>query len=84
MLRAPTDGDLCTQTRTEVNGNIRKVDLQIDSPTNLPFSGHPARPDRKSGVASLRALPRLLPLISSISWPDRWSHAFSTNLNEHT
>jgi len=67
------------------NGNIRKVDLQIDSPYNTyRYPGLPPGPIANPGLASLRAAaaPASTNFLYFVAKQDG-SHAFSTNLNEH-
>jgi len=67
------------------DGNIRKPDLQIDSPYNTyRFPGLPPGPVANPGLASLRAAaaPATTNYLYFVARQDG-SHAFSTNLNEH-
>ncbi len=67
------------------NGNIRKVDLQIDSPYNTyRYAGLPPGPVANPGLASLRAAaaPAATNFLYFVARNDG-SHAFSTNINEH-
>lgn len=67
------------------NGNIRKVDLQIDSPYNTyRFPGLPPGPVANPGLASLRAAaaPATTPYLYFVARNDG-SHVFSTNIAEH-
>ena len=67
------------------NGNIRKVDLQIDSPYNTYRTpGLPPGPIANPGLASLRAAaaPASTNFLYFVAKQDG-SHAFTTNLNEH-
>lgn len=67
------------------NGNIRKADLQIDSPYNTyRFPGLPPGPIANPGVASLRAAaaPATTNFLYFVAKHDG-SHAFSLNLEEH-
>jgi peptidoglycan lytic transglycosylase G len=67
------------------NGNIRKVDLQIDSPYNTyRYPGLPPGPIANPGLASLRAAaaPASTNFLYFVAKQDG-SHAFSTNINEH-
>ncbi|HYM62720.1 MAG TPA: endolytic transglycosylase MltG [Thermoanaerobaculia bacterium] len=67
------------------DGNIRKPDLQIDSPYNTyRFPGFPPGPIANPGVAALHAAaaPAKTELLYFVSKNDG-SHAFSTNLAEH-
>ena len=67
------------------NGNIRKADLQIDSPYNTyRFPGLPPGPIANPGLASLRAAaaPATTGFYYFVAKHDG-SHAFSTNLDEH-
>ncbi|HVS33558.1 MAG TPA: endolytic transglycosylase MltG [Thermoanaerobaculia bacterium] len=67
------------------DGNIRKPDLQIDSPYNTyRFRGLPPGPIANPGLASLRAAaaPSTTNYYYFVSKQDG-SHAFSTNLDEH-
>lgn len=67
------------------NGNIRRVDLQMDSPYNTYRNpGLPPGPIANPGVASLRAAaaPASTNFLYFVARQDG-SHAFSTNLNEH-
>jgi UPF0755 protein len=67
------------------NGNIRKADLQIDSPYNTYRTpGLPPGPIANPGVASLRAA--AAPVATNFYYfvaRQDGSHAFSTNINEH-
>ena len=67
------------------NGNIRKADLQMDSPYNTYRSpGLPPGPIANPGVASLRAAsaPATTNFLYFVAKHDG-SHAFSTNIEEH-
>lgn len=67
------------------DGNIRKTDLQIESPYNTyRFPGLPPGPIANPGVASLRAAaaPARSEYLYFVARHDG-SHAFSTNLAEH-
>ena len=67
------------------NGNIRKTDLQIDSPYNTyRFPGLPPGPIANPGLASLRAAsaPAATQFLYFVARHDG-SHAFSTNIEEH-
>jgi UPF0755 protein len=67
------------------DGNIRKADLQIDSPYNTyRFPGLPPGPIASPGVASLRAAaaPANTPYLYFVSRNDG-SHAFATTVDEH-
>jgi UPF0755 protein len=67
------------------DGNIRRDDLQIDSPYNTyRYSGLPPGPIAAPGEASLRAAanPADVPYIYFVSRGDG-SHVFSTTLDEH-
>ncbi len=67
------------------DGNIRKPDLQIDSPYNTyRFPGLPPGPVANPGLASLRAsaAPATTNYLYFVGRNDG-SHAFSTNINEH-
>lgn len=67
------------------DGNIRKADLQIDSPYNTYRSpGLPPGPIANPGLASLRAAaaPATTPYIYFVARNDG-SHVFSTNAAEH-
>ncbi len=67
------------------DGNIRKPDLQIDSPYNTyRVPGLPPGPVANPGLASLRAAaaPATTNFLYFVGKQDG-SHAFSTNLNEH-
>jgi UPF0755 protein len=67
------------------DGNIRRDDLQIDSPYNTyRYSGLPPGPIAAPGEASLRAAanPADVPYIYFVSRGDG-SHVFSTTLEEH-
>ena len=68
------------------NGNIRKPDLQLDSPYNTYKSpGLPPGPIANPGLASLRAAaaPASTPYLYFVARNDG-SHVFSTNHAEHT
>lgn len=67
------------------NGNIRRIDLQMESPYNTYRTpGLPPGPIANPGVASLRAAaaPASTNFLYFVARQDG-SHAFSTNLNEH-
>lgn len=67
------------------NGNIRKADLQLDSPYNTYKSpGLPPGPIANPGLASLRAAaaPATTPYYYFVARNDG-SHVFATNVNEH-
>ena len=67
------------------DGNIRKADLQMESPYNTyRVPGLPPGPIANPGLASLRAAaaPSATPFYYFVARPDG-SHAFSTNLAEH-
>ena len=67
------------------NGNIRKVDLQIDSPYNTYRKpGLPPGPIANPGLASLRAAaaPATTPYLYFVARNDG-SHEFATNVAEH-
>ncbi|HUP44665.1 MAG TPA: endolytic transglycosylase MltG [Thermoanaerobaculia bacterium] len=67
------------------DGNIRKPDLQIDSPYNTyRYRGLPPGPIANPGLASLRAAsaPATTNLLYFVARQDG-THAFSTNLDEH-
>jgi len=67
------------------DGNIRKGDLQIDSPYNTyRYSGLPPGPIAAPGEASLQAAaaPADVPYLYFVSRNDG-SHVFSTTLDEH-
>jgi UPF0755 protein len=67
------------------NGNIRRVDLQMDSPYNTYRKpGLPPGPIANPGLASLRAAaaPATTPYLYFVARNDG-SHVFSTNINEH-
>jgi UPF0755 protein len=67
------------------DGNIRKADLQIDSPYNTyRFPGLPPGPIANPGLASLRAAaaPATTDFLYFVARHDG-SHAFSMNLAEH-
>lgn len=67
------------------DGNIRKADLQIDSPYNTYRKpGLPPGPIANPGLASLRAAsaPATTPYLYFVARNDG-SHVFATNMNEH-
>ena len=67
------------------NGNIRRADLQMDSPYNTYRKpGLPPGPIANSGLASLRAAaaPATTPYLYFVARNDG-SHVFATNLDEH-
>ena len=67
------------------DGNIRKADLQLDSPYNTyRRPGLPPGPIANPGLASLRAAaaPATTPYLYFVGRNDG-SHVFSTNMNEH-
>jgi len=67
------------------DGNIRKGDLQIDSPYNTYRKpGLPPGPIANPGLASLRAAaaPSTTPYVYFVARNDG-SHVFATNINEH-
>ena len=67
------------------NGNIRKGDLQIDSPYNTYRTpGLPPGPIANPGIASLRAAaaPATTPYLYFVARNDG-SHVFATNIDEH-
>ena len=67
------------------DGNIRKADLQIDSPYNTYRKpGLPPGPIANPGLASLRAAsaPASTPYLYFVARNDG-SHVFATNVNEH-
>ena len=67
------------------DGNIRKADLQINSPYNsYRFPGLPPGPIANPGLASLRAAaaPATTPYLYFVARNDG-SHVFSTNAAEH-
>lgn len=67
------------------NGNIRRVDLQMDSPYNTyRYRGLPPGPIANPGRASLEAAvkPASVPYLYYVSRNDG-SHAFATTLDEH-
>jgi UPF0755 protein len=67
------------------NGNIRKGDLQMDSPYNTYRKpGLPPGPIANPGLASLRAAaaPATTPYLYFVARNDG-SHVFATNLDEH-
>ncbi len=67
------------------DGNIRKVDLQINSPYNsYRFPGLPPGPIANPGLASLRAAaaPATTPYLYFVARNDG-SHVFATNAAEH-
>lgn len=67
------------------DGNIRKADLQIDSPYNTYRKpGLPPGPIANPGLASLRAAaaPATSPYLYFVARNDG-SHVFATNINEH-
>lgn len=67
------------------DGNIRKNDLQLDSPYNTYRKpGLPPGPIANAGLASLRAAsaPATTPFLYFVSRNDG-SHVFSTNIAEH-
>ncbi|HJQ40425.1 MAG TPA: endolytic transglycosylase MltG [Thermoanaerobaculia bacterium] len=67
------------------DGNIRKADLQIDSPYNTYRKpGLPPGPIANPGLASLRAAsaPATTPYLYFVARNDG-SHVFATNINEH-
>jgi UPF0755 protein len=67
------------------DGNIRKADLQIDSPYNTyRFPGLPPGPIANAGLASLRAAaaPAKTTFLYFVARHDG-SHAFATNIDEH-
>ena len=67
------------------DGNIRKADLQMESPYNTyRVPGLPPGPIANPGLASLRAAaaPATTDFLYFVARPDG-SHAFSLNLNEH-
>jgi UPF0755 protein len=67
------------------DGNIRKADLQIDSPYNTyRFPGLPPGPIANPGLASLRAAaaPATTPYLYFVARNDG-SHVFSTSNEEH-
>lgn len=67
------------------NGNIRKADLQIESPYNTyRVPGLPPGPIANPGLASLRAAaaPATTNFLYFVARHDG-SHAFSTNIDEH-
>jgi len=67
------------------NGNIRRADLQMDSPYNTYRKpGLPPGPIANPGLASLRAAaaPSTTPYLYFVARNDG-SHVFSTNINEH-
>lgn len=68
------------------DGNIRKADLQINSPYNsYRFPGLPPGPIANPGLASLRAAaaPATTPYLYFVARNDG-SHVFSTNAAEHS
>ena len=67
------------------DGNIRKADLQIDSPYNTyRFPGLPPGPIANAGLASLAAAaaPAKTAFLYFVARHDG-SHAFATNIEEH-
>lgn len=67
------------------NGNIRRTDLQMDSPYNTYRTpGLPPGPIANPGLASLRAAaaPATTPYLYFVARNDG-SHVFSTNIEEH-
>jgi UPF0755 protein len=67
------------------NGNIRKGDLQVDSPYNTyRFPDLPPGPIANPGLASLRAAaaPAATPYLYFVARNDG-SHVFSTSIDEH-
>ncbi len=67
------------------DGNIRKADLQVDSPYNTYRKpGLPPGPIANPGLASLRAAsaPATTPYLYFVARNDG-SHVFATNINEH-
>ena len=67
------------------NGNIRRSDLQLDSPYNTyRYAGLPPGPICSPGLASLRAAadPANVPYIYFVSRNDG-THVFATTLQEH-
>ena len=67
------------------NGNIRRADLQLDSPYNTYRKpGLPPGPIANPGLASLRAAaaPAKTPYLYFVARNDG-SHVFATNLNDH-
>lgn len=67
------------------NGNIRKADLQINSPYNsYRFPGLPPGPIANPGLASLRAAaaPATTPYYYFVARNDG-SHIFATNITDH-
>ncbi|MBA3949877.1 MAG: endolytic transglycosylase MltG, partial [Acidobacteria bacterium] len=67
------------------NGNIRRVDLQMDSPYNTyRYRGLPPGPIANPGRASIEAAvrPASVPYLYYVSRNDG-SHAFATTLDEH-
>ncbi|MGZ5440509.1 MAG: endolytic transglycosylase MltG [Thermoanaerobaculia bacterium] len=67
------------------NGNIRRADLQMDSPYNTYRTpGLPPGPIANPGLASLRAAaaPATTPYLYFVARNDG-SHVFSTNIEEH-
>jgi len=66
-------------------GNIRKVDLQLESPYNTyRYPGFPPGPIANPGLASLRAAaaPAKTEYLYFVARHDG-SHAFATNINDH-
>jgi UPF0755 protein len=69
----------------EWHGNIRKIDLQIDSPYNTyRVAGLPPGPIASPGRASLEAAvhPAEVPYLYFVSRNDG-THAFASSLEEH-
>jgi len=67
------------------NGNIRRTDLQVDSPYNTyRYAGLPPGPICSPGLASLEAAadPADVPYLYFVSRNDG-THVFSSNLQEH-
>jgi UPF0755 protein len=67
------------------DGNIRKADLQMDSPYNsYKVAGLPPGPIANAGLASLRAAaaPATTPYLYFVARNDG-SHVFSTTITEH-
>lgn len=67
------------------NGNIRRADLQMDSPYNTYRTpGLPPGPIANPGLASLRAAaaPATTPYLYFVARNDG-SHVFATNINDH-
>ena len=81
-----SDGHLRAAARRKYTGNLRRDDLQFDSPYNTyRYPGPAARPDRRARARRRSKRPRIPPTVDYLYFVSRndGSHEFARTLDEH-